>query len=94
MSFFDRQGIPKALIRAQAENRDGHRSQEKLHNNDEEEDEDRASDLSEDEEFEDDLQVLRNYSFISIDTDLTFEMYALVQLATRKWLEASEQLKK
>lgn len=97
MSFFDRQGIPKALIRAQAENRKGDRSQKELNNDEEgedDDDEDRASNSSEDEGFEDDLQVLRNYSFISIDTDLTFAMHALVQLATRKWLEASGQLEK
>ncbi|KAL8740320.1 MAG: hypothetical protein Q9190_006965 [Brigantiaea leucoxantha] len=46
----------------------------------------------EDDGFEDDVQVLRNYSFISCDSDRTFGMHALVQLATRKWLEAHEQL--
>ncbi|KAI4205835.1 MAG: hypothetical protein LQ350_000020 [Teloschistes chrysophthalmus] len=47
---------------------------------------------SEDDGFEHDVQVLRNYSFISCDTDQTFEMHALVQLAMRKWPEANEQL--
>ncbi|KAI4102375.1 MAG: hypothetical protein L6R37_004455 [Teloschistes peruensis] len=51
-----------------------------------------SDDGSEDDGFEHDVQVLRNYSFISCDTDRTFEMHALVQLAMRKWLEANEQL--
>ncbi|KAL9577919.1 MAG: hypothetical protein Q9203_007282, partial [Teloschistes exilis] len=52
------------------------------------------SDSNEDDGFEHDVQVLRDYSFISCDTDQTFEMHALVQLAMRKWLEANEQLEK
>jgi hypothetical protein len=42
--------------------------------------------------FEDDSLALRNYLFISINTDgTTFEMHGLVQLATRTWLEAHGQ---
>ncbi|KAK2836980.1 hypothetical protein FQN49_006529 [Arthroderma sp. PD_2] len=44
---------------------------------------------SEDEDFENDLQTLRHYSFISVGTDPSvFEMHRLVQLATRTWLKA------
>ena len=50
------------------------------------------SDSDEDDGFEDDVQVLRNYSFISCDADRIIEMHAPVQLAMRKWLEANEQL--
>ena len=50
------------------------------------------SDSGEDDGFEDDVQVLRNHSFISCDTDRTIEMHAPVQLAMRKWLGANEQL--
>ena len=53
----------------------------------------KESESSEDDEFENDLQILRNYSFISFGTNRTFEMHALVQLATRRWLEARGQLK-
>ena len=38
---------------------------------------------------------LRNFSFISVNVDgTTFKMHRLVQLATRKWLEAHGQLEK
>jgi hypothetical protein len=46
-------------------------------------------------EFDDDVLALRSYSFISINADgTTFEMHGLVQLATRKWLEANRQLER
>ena len=96
MSFFDRQGIPEALVRKRAESRNSHGSQEERdeHNSREEEegDNDNAPECSEDDGFEDDVQILRNYSFLSVVTDRTFEMHALVQLATRKWLEANGKL--
>ncbi|KAL2053415.1 hypothetical protein ABVK25_006409 [Lepraria finkii] len=94
MSFFDRQGIPEALVRKRARN--GHGSQEERDEYDgreeEEDNEDTASECSEDDGFEDDVQTLRDYSFLSVSTDGTFEMHALVQLATRKWLEANGKL--
>src|SRR5204862_2646302 len=46
------------------------------------------------EEFEDDIQVLRDYSFISSTGAAAFEMHGLVQLAMRKWLEAHGQLER
>ncbi|KAI4251755.1 MAG: hypothetical protein L6R42_008244, partial [Xanthoria sp. 1 TBL-2021] len=95
MSFFDRQGIPEALLRTRAGSGNGHGSQEERDEHDIEEkgedDNDRVSECS-DDEFEDDMQILRDYSFVSIDTNQTFEMHSLVQLATRKWLEANGQL--
>ena len=95
MSFFDRQGIPEALVRNQAETGNDHRSREEPYKEDEkEDDEDSASNPDKDDRFEDDVDILRNYSFISIETDRTFEMHALVQLATRKWLEDSKELEK
>ena len=43
-------------------------------------------------EFDDDVQTLRNYSFISINQSTrSFDMHRLVQLATRKWLESREE---
>ncbi|KAF1929478.1 uncharacterized protein M421DRAFT_45945, partial [Didymella exigua CBS 183.55] len=70
MSFFDRQGIPEALLH----------SRDSTANND---------------GFEDDLETLRDYSFVTVTRDAnTFEMHSLVQLATRKWLESQRQLDK
>ncbi|KAF2105249.1 P-loop containing nucleoside triphosphate hydrolase protein [Lophiotrema nucula] len=91
MSFFDRQGIPEPLLRRRKEQ-----------DNDERDNDERDSDAEDDtsqfsagkEEFEHDVVTLRNFCFISVDTTGTsFEMYALVQLATRKWLTANGKLK-
>ena len=116
MSFFDRQGIPEALVRKRAASNYDHREEdpkrkdktgeeerqegegegegdeEKEEDEEEEEDNDSVSGCSEDDGFEDDVQTLRNYLFLSVGADRTFEMHALVQLATRKWLEANRQL--
>ncbi len=107
MSFFDRQVIPEALVRNRAASEHGHgsleendkhkdgegtREREGKREREEEEDKDSVSGCSEDNGFEDDVQTLRNYSFLSVGIDRTFEMHALVQLAMRKWLEAYGQL--
>jgi tetratricopeptide (TPR) repeat protein len=43
--------------------------------------------------LDDDIQVLRDHSFVSVITDdLTFEMHRLVQLATQRWLEVHDQV--
>jgi tetratricopeptide (TPR) repeat protein len=98
MSFFDRQGIPEALVRNQSEHKSGRGSgSRKAEGGDggESDDEETASDWSGDEEFENDVLILRNYSFISVNVDVTtFEMHGLVQLAMRKWLEAYGQLER
>jgi tetratricopeptide (TPR) repeat protein len=48
-----------------------------------------------DDEFEEDVLALRDYSFIAVTKDAsTFEMHSLVQLATRTWLESEGQLDK
>jgi hypothetical protein len=104
MSFFDRQGIPEALLRNRDERRNSLQGQKEINDDNStdidtdidaghsDDDEDRASQPSVSDGFEDDVLALRNYSFISINTDgTTFEMHGLVQLATRKWLEAHEQ---
>ncbi|KAK8849069.1 TPR-like protein [Apiospora arundinis] len=44
-----------------------------------------------DDEFEDDIAILRDYSIISVNENNTFTMHRLVQLATRIWLEAEGQ---
>lgn len=100
MSFFDRQGIPETLLRSPGEQRNSRQDQkENIDDNYvnidagySDRDEDNASQSSVDDGFEDDVLALRNYSFISVNTDGTsFEMHRLVQLATRKWLEAQKQ---
>jgi tetratricopeptide (TPR) repeat protein len=89
MSFFDRQAIPEALLLAST-----------IPGSDDvgescEDDDPRQNDLgdsqsdsdSRTDELEEDIQLLRDYSFISVTSDSAlFEMHALVQLATQTWL--------
>jgi tetratricopeptide (TPR) repeat protein len=45
------------------------------------------------EEFERNITVLRNYSFVSLTTDVTmFAMHRLVQVATKQWLTVSREV--
>ncbi|KAF2675928.1 hypothetical protein K458DRAFT_352596 [Lentithecium fluviatile CBS 122367] len=95
MSFFDRQGIPEKLLRAQPGEEPAQQEQHARNSEPQAwEDEDSASQSSAgDDEFEDDVQMLRDYSFISANTDgASFEMHRLVQLATRKWLQVHDEL--
>lgn len=56
-------------------------------------DESSGADCSVDDDFEENIVMLKNYSMISTSADgAVFEMHRLVQLATRKWLEAHGQL--
>lgn len=84
MSFFDRQGIPENLIRHQPK---------ASYNSDPELPDDPSdggiSEYDADSEFEDDIRMLRDYSFISISKNSTsFRMSRLVQLTTRAWLKS------
>ncbi|KAF1828138.1 hypothetical protein BDW02DRAFT_603717, partial [Decorospora gaudefroyi] len=95
MSFFDRQGIPEDLLRPRTERQEEQTNQtEKVRDDGDSDSEDDTSQSSVgDEQFEDDIIVLRNFCFISVDTSGTsFEMHALVQLATRMWLETNSKL--
>jgi len=114
MSFFDRQGIPEALLQHHADAREYGQHKPKwrcralwhlkhLLRRKSEHYRDRTSAEStgtEEEEsstdcFEEDLVVLRNFSFISITEDRSvFEMHRLVQLATRKWLRSQGRLER
>ena len=87
MSFFDRQGIPERLLRYGE--REGNRFQEREKDIEWDSDEDQSSQWSQGEEFEKDIVILRNFSFVSDTRGAGFEMHGLVQLATRKWLEAN-----
>ncbi|KAH8651580.1 hypothetical protein BGZ60DRAFT_436624 [Tricladium varicosporioides] len=101
MSFFDRQGIPEALLRSRGEEGTSWQDQNKSNSNNNctninisetDNNEDDTPQSSVGDGFEDDILVLRNYLFITINIDgTTFEMHRLVQLATRKWLEVHMQ---
>ncbi|KAF1970583.1 putative kinesin [Bimuria novae-zelandiae CBS 107.79] len=87
MSFFDRQGIPRGLLQLQAKH-------DKDHSVDESSNDDSFEDDSlEDDAFSDDVTVLRNFCFVSANTEGTsFEMHALVQLSMRTWLSTNGKL--
>ncbi|PVI00780.1 TPR-like protein [Periconia macrospinosa] len=98
MSFFDRQGIPAALLRGRGAQTDAseQQQQQEANNPPSGEDSDTMSQSSEgDDKFEDDVVTLRNFCFISVERDSgNFRMHALVQLATRQWLKVHNQLEK
>ncbi|KAF7196075.1 Nephrocystin-3 [Pseudocercospora fuligena] len=106
MSFFDRQAIPKEVLSQRtitpAERTDelddgGSDCHSPGATNDLHNESDNVTDDSDDtvsdimgEGLEQDLEMLRAYSFITVNEDLTmFGMHRLVQLATRTWLEAN-----
>ncbi|EED22757.1 TPR domain protein [Talaromyces stipitatus ATCC 10500] len=87
MSFFDRQGIPKALLY----NHSGG-DVEETHSDD---DHDSEALSSVTDKFNDDILMLRRYSLISMNIDRTaFSMHNLVQVATRTWLAANGELER
>lgn len=95
MSFFDRQGIPEKLLRAQPEMEHTQQKHDERYSKRQVwEDEDSASQSSAGNDgFEEDVQTLRDYSFISVNADgASFEMHRLVQLATREWLQNHDEL--
>jgi hypothetical protein len=86
MSFFDRQGIPKAVLQSRPE-------QPSTRLNHQERREESVGSDEEDDEFEDDLLALQNFCLVSVSTHrTTYEMHALVQLATRTWLTENGKL--
>lgn len=89
MSFFDRQGIPETLLWLRSERAETQENQTEAGDSSDDELEDDISHSSVgDSEFRDAVAMLQNFCFVSIDaTGTSFEMYALVQLATRKWLD-------
>lgn len=93
MSFFDRQGIPEHLLRDRR--RPDHSQSSSEVSDPKIETENATSETSDDDAFEDDIVTLRNFRFISDETGgNSFEMHALVQLATRRWLEANNGLER
>jgi hypothetical protein len=93
MSFFDRQGISKALLR---------RPRRVIHhevvsslpgawpNSDDESDSDAQYSPQDDSHYEDNVVLLQRYSLVTMATsqagEVVFEMHRLVQLATQEWL--------
>ncbi|KAF1969172.1 TPR-like protein [Bimuria novae-zelandiae CBS 107.79] len=97
MSFFDRQGIPEALLRNRTRQGDSQSGQEEWEEDglDSDEEDILSQSSASGDEFEDDVVTLRNFSFITVNANgITFEMHALVQLGTRKWLEANGKLER
>ena len=97
MSFFDRQGIPEELINYRSDPERTDKTSAADDNDSQEiEGEENVSDGSADDRFEDDIAMLKDYFFISFTTKATntFEMYSLVQLATRKWLKDQGRLER
>lgn len=103
MSFCDRQGIPKILLRNRGKQTNSLQAQCEGDQEDSiyidvdnyDDNSDEASQFSMNDGFEEDILALRNFSFISYNTDDTnFEMHELVQLAMREWLEAHGQQEK
>ena len=94
MSFFDRQGIPKILIREQT------RVEAALSTTTEDDIDtqkesvtDNASKSSEDDkDFEDDMLTLRDYSLVTFSGEESYDMHTLVQLATRRWLAEKKKI--
>ncbi|KEY74789.1 hypothetical protein S7711_09922 [Stachybotrys chartarum IBT 7711] len=104
MSFCDRQGIPEMLLRNPDPTNQRSSLTVQIEGRGEAEDEDPENEWSDDDSteiqsnnsenngFEDDVLVLRNYSFVTANEDgCTFEMHRLVQLATLEWLELHRQ---
>ncbi|PVH91625.1 hypothetical protein DM02DRAFT_722341, partial [Periconia macrospinosa] len=91
MSFFDRQGIPADVLRDRA-GQAGTSGQQQQEANDPPSGDIMSQSSEGDDEFEDDVVTLRNFCFISVESDSrNFEMHALVQLATREWLDANSR---
>ena len=86
MSFFNRQGIPASLIRL---SKDNYNTTQSIKLEDSTDSDSQGSDNETDDEFEDDIAMLRDYCLIMLSENAnTFEIHGLVQLSTRRWLKA------
>jgi tetratricopeptide (TPR) repeat protein len=95
MSFFDRQGIPEGVLRSRAVQRGAqlNRQDRTEEDTDSYDEDDMSQSSTSEDEFEEDVAALRNFYLVSANIDRTsFEMHALVQLATRKWLNSNGKL--
>jgi tetratricopeptide (TPR) repeat protein len=96
MSYFDRQGIPEEVLKIQLPKEEigdlvsqgESNTRDNKKDKDKDNKDDSVSEVSRNIVFEETVDQLRSYSFISVgEHRQTFEMHGLVQLATRKWLE-------
>ncbi|PCD20336.1 hypothetical protein AU210_016203 [Fusarium oxysporum f. sp. radicis-cucumerinum] len=86
MSFFNRQGIPESLLRLP---KDSYNAAQSVSPEDMSDSDSQGSDGGTENEFEDDVAILRDYCLIMQGEDAnTFKMHGLVQLAMRRWLKA------
>ncbi|KAI0454948.1 P-loop containing nucleoside triphosphate hydrolase protein [Xylaria acuta] len=93
MSFFDCQGIQDYLLRPSSQNEN--RNYEAYSDDESVNTSEASNSASEEDTFEEDIVVLRNYCLISTnETGDTFEMHGLVQLSTRKWLDMQKETEK
>ncbi|KAI0146405.1 P-loop containing nucleoside triphosphate hydrolase protein [Xylariaceae sp. FL1272] len=84
MSFFDRQGIFESLILCRNKVVRPSAPETNMHSG-----ESFNVEIEEDQVFEEDIATLRNYCLIQVNEEGDiFEMHGLVQLATRRWLQA------
>ncbi|KAL1846163.1 hypothetical protein Daus18300_014339 [Diaporthe australafricana] len=93
MSFFDRQGIPESVLKPVEEIRSTGRAGEHAEAGDSDSENDTCNETdSIDDEFEDDVAMLRDYCLIDTNREGDeFEMHGLVQLSMRKWLSLHGQ---
>ncbi|KAJ5159346.1 uncharacterized protein N7500_008997 [Penicillium coprophilum] len=97
MGFFDWQGIPECLLRGQDidKNHEPLGFPQDVGNSSSDEDIDYSSEPDVDDDFESDIAILRDYSFIASGEDSTvFTMHRLVQLTVRTWLKTCGQEEK
>ena len=84
INFFDRQEIPQELIRIRKELTESGANATNTDNNEADNYNGNGSESTINDKFENNISTLRNYSFIMANADsTTFEMYSLMQLATR-----------
>jgi tetratricopeptide (TPR) repeat protein len=88
MSLFDCQGIPEELLNP-SKPTISNCAHKTATGDDRDDSESECSDGEAEAQFEDDLVLLRDYCLITMNsTGAMFEMHGLVQLSTRRWLEA------
>ncbi|CAI7652608.1 unnamed protein product [Penicillium manginii] len=94
MSFFDWQGIPEDLLRVQdtARNHKALGPSGEFENSSSGEDTESSSGRDLDDNFESDITLLRDYSFVATsENSMVFTMHRLVQLTVHTWLETYNQ---
>ncbi|KGO56393.1 Tetratricopeptide-like helical [Penicillium expansum] len=95
MSFFDRQGVSEDLLRVQREIPNEDSSSEEITFDRCDEDTDSTSESNTDDEFNDDLTILRDFSFIFVSENISvFTMHRLVQLTVRVWLKTNGEIER